>query len=280
VTETTLKFTKILSITDASCNNAGEITLVIMNEGGVRIEENEIKIHVNNEEKTSDFRSLQSIERMQAITITSRTLYEDDVIILVTGPENTVRQTVSCPSYSKIVGISDASCVNGNIVLVLSNDGNTKIFSDDITIKVDTRENNNFNLRTFGPGVSITVQDSSTFYSDGEHTVLVISPDNTVRQTIYCSIEEGSKVISVLDLSCSEGHITMVISNDGDVDLYDSNLRILVDGVDESDYFDFGTISSKSTQVVTDTRPAGLEPGSYTLIVTGPENAVQQVIYC
>lgn len=86
-----------------------------------------------------------------------------------------------------------------------------------------------------------------------------------------------SKVISVLDASCSGGTITFVISNDGSVDITDAEIRVLIDNIDKSGNFNFGTISPRNTAVASN---GGYGAGPHRFLITSPSNTVRDTVYC
>ena len=84
-----------------------------------------------------------------------------------------------------------------------------------------------------------------------------------------------SKTITVLDASCTSDIITIVISNDGTVDIASSDIKIYVENTQNST-FSLSTIVPHATQV---TNVAGTS-GANTVLVVSPSNAVKQVVYC
>ena len=84
-----------------------------------------------------------------------------------------------------------------------------------------------------------------------------------------------SKTITVLDASCTNDIITLVISNDGTVDITSSDIKIFVDNAENST-FSLSTIVPHATQV---TNVAGTS-GANTVLVVSPSNAGKQVVYC
>ena len=84
-----------------------------------------------------------------------------------------------------------------------------------------------------------------------------------------------SKTITVLDASCTSDIITIVISNDGTLDIAPSDIKIYVENTQNST-FSLSTIVPHTTQV---TNVAGTS-GANTVLVVSPSNAVKQVVYC
>jgi flagellin-like protein len=94
-------------------------------------------------------------------------------------------------SINKVINVLDVSCNNGKITVILSNDGTANINSvSDIIVTVDgTVETNNFN--TFSPSLipphsSALNTSAKTFPTNIYHTILVASPSNSVRSTVWC----------------------------------------------------------------------------------------------
>ena len=87
------------------------------------------------------------------------------------------------------------------------------------------------------------------------------------------------KTISVTDVSCNTtGYITVVVSNDGTGNIADSDLTVLVDNVDRSANYVFGTISPHNVATVVSTVVES--SGQHTLLITSSSNAVRQVVTC
>ena len=88
---------------------------------------------------------------------------------------------------AKTISVSDMYCnVTGYITVVLSNDGTASIADSDLTVLVDNGDRSaNYDFETISPhDVAIVV--STVTESSGEHTVLITSPSNAIRQVIYC----------------------------------------------------------------------------------------------
>jgi len=89
-----------------------------------------------------------------------------------------------------------------------------------------------------------------------------------------------AKTISISDVSCnSTGYITVVVSNDGTKDISDSDLTVLVDNVDRSDNYAFGTISSHTAATVVSAVPESLGT-EHIILITSPSNSGRQVVTC
>lgn len=91
-----------------------------------------------------------------------------------------------------------------------------------------------------------------------------------------------SKTINVLDMSCNQGNITIILTNDGTANIKDSELIVMVDGNVKSDKFTFNPdpIPAHSTAVATSSEPYGLN-AVHTVVVTSPSNSVRgQSVFC
>jgi len=100
---------------------------------------------------------------------------------------------------------------------------------------------------------------------------------------IYMSGAVGvrtSKAISILDASCSNDLITLVVSNDGTVGIdgvpVTGDIHIYVNNVENTTFPTMGTIEPHKTD---STNVAG-DPGPNTILVVSPSNSVRQVVYC
>ncbi len=94
---------------------------------------------------------------------------------------------------AKTISISDLSCTSNDITIVLSNDGTLDITNADLKILVDNADKTSAfpelggtTTYTIEPHKTIILLDNTTTYSSGTRTVLVTSPSNSVRQTVYC----------------------------------------------------------------------------------------------
>ena len=98
-----------------------------------------------------------------------------------------------------------------------------------------------------------------------------------------------SKSISVLDASCSNNNMTLVVSNDGTDDIVNTatekDLKIIVDNNEQSDTFynppgdDVYTIGGHESKVLID-GITGYDSGKHTIIVTSPSNSIRLMIFC
>jgi flagellin-like protein len=85
---------------------------------------------------------------------------------------------------SKTITLLDASCTGNLITLVISNDGALTIDgNNDIQIFVGSTRNDTFVLADIEPH---NAEVTNVAGSAGPNNVLVVSPSNSVRQTIYC----------------------------------------------------------------------------------------------
>jgi hypothetical protein len=88
---------------------------------------------------------------------------------------------------AKTISILDASCdKNGEITLVVSNDGSSNIEDNEIVVKVNEIDKSDFyDFGTILPRGTKVVSDLVTSYS-GSVSVLLVGPSNSVQQIIWC----------------------------------------------------------------------------------------------
>jgi len=85
---------------------------------------------------------------------------------------------------SKIISILGSSCDGTRITLVLSNDGTSTIMPNDLNVFI-----NNQLVGTFGKMINIGTSEVNSFSpvkTGQSNTVLVTSPGNSVRITVWC----------------------------------------------------------------------------------------------
>jgi FlaG/FlaF family flagellin (archaellin) len=99
---------------------------------------------------------------------------------------------------AKAISVLDASCTNKNITLVVSNDGQEAIVNSatgsDLKILVNNLDKtSNFyqsggsSSYTINPRGVVVLLDNATGYATGvSHTVLLVSPSNSITQRIWC----------------------------------------------------------------------------------------------
>ena len=95
-----------------------------------------------------------------------------------------------------------------------------------------------------------------------------------------------SKTISVLDISCypspanGRSNITIILTNDGTVNITNSDLIVMVDGVIKSQQFDFGApIYPHSTAVAT-SKDDYTSNAVHTVSVSSPSNSIRVTRSC
>ncbi|MDI6826126.1 MAG: hypothetical protein QMD36_02945 [Candidatus Aenigmarchaeota archaeon] len=94
-----------------------------------------------------------------------------------------------------------------------------------------------------------------------------------------------SKTINILDVSCNpsgipnQANITIILSNDGTVNITDSELTVIVDGSIKSDRFTFSTIPPHSTAVATSSDTYEMNK-VHTVLVSSPSNSVRSTVWC
>ena len=89
---------KTIQVLTADCTNKN-ITLVVSNQGTDRIEDGEIKVYVNNEDKTSVFTDLDPVDPHKTKVHTwdpGAAAYSGSVTILITSPSNSQTLTIWC----------------------------------------------------------------------------------------------------------------------------------------------------------------------------------------
>lgn len=89
---------------------------------------------------------------------------------------------------AKVISLADATCSGGTITIVLSNDGTESIADSEIRVLVDNTDQSTgfvFNPLTI-PSRSTAFATHSLPYATGTHTLLLISPSNSVRQQVTC----------------------------------------------------------------------------------------------
>ena len=89
------------------------------------------------------------------------------------------------------------------------------------------------------------------------------------------------KTISILEADCNGTHITLAVSNDGTIDIADSDITVLIDNVDRSDNYNFGSsLLPHNAVTVVPTGYDGETSGEHTLLIVSPSNSVRQSVYC
>jgi len=87
----------------------------------------------------------------------------------------------------KTVSVLDASCNGTHILLVVNNGGTGTIATDELAIYINNQRivPNPLNSPLEPHGIAV-LTDLSTGVKSDSNTVLVISPSNSVRQSIWC----------------------------------------------------------------------------------------------
>ena len=172
---------KTISFMGASCNSTNQITLIIRNEGNVRIEKDDIKIYVDDVYKGTFGHIIEPLDSW----ISAVNGHFGTNNVKVVSPTNTAGAPVYCSgTIVKTISVMAYSCNPDTdvITLTISNKGNTRIEEDEIEIYV-----NDEYIGTFG---RIIEPDQSTINSfpgnPGQNTVKVVSPSNSVRIVVYC----------------------------------------------------------------------------------------------
>ena len=88
----------------------------------------------------------------------------------------------------KTISVLDASCDGTDITLVIANDGTTTIGMDEITVYINNQINPTVLTNPLTPRNTTVLTGLNTGLNAGEsNTVLIISPSNSVRQSVWCS---------------------------------------------------------------------------------------------
>lgn len=93
-----------------------------------------------------------------------------------------------------------------------------------------------------------------------------------------------SKTINLLDVDCNpstptQAYITIILSNDGTMNITDSEILVTVDGSVKSGSFDFGTLTPRNTTVATST-DLYLMNKVHTVVVASSSNSVRTDVWC
>jgi len=87
------------------------------------------------------------------------------------------------------ISLSDAYCNETHITIVLLNDGTKDLSDSDITVLIDNLpRSDNYAFGTITPhdtATAVPTGDSPDLTS-GQHTLLITSPSNSVRQVVNC----------------------------------------------------------------------------------------------
>jgi hypothetical protein len=90
-----------------------------------------------------------------------------------------------------------------------------------------------------------------------------------------------SKTISIQDLQCKDGRITIILLNDGTMNISDSEIIVMVDGVNKSDNFTFNPIPilAGTESVATSSETYEMNK-HHTILITSPSNSVRETLWC
>jgi flagellin-like protein len=84
------------------------------------------------------------------------------------------------------ISLTEAYCNGTHITLAVSNDGTVDLSDEDIQILVDNNDRSDtFTFSGMEPH-NVEVVTGTTEESAGEHTVLVVTSSNSVRQVVSC----------------------------------------------------------------------------------------------
>ncbi len=86
---------------------------------------------------------------------------------------------------NKVLSVLDASCVNGQIVLVVTNEGTNSIPASDVKLIVGTQAVNvTFNPNPLPPRSTAVITYGSGLR--GPQTLTIVTPSGTSKPTVYC----------------------------------------------------------------------------------------------
>ncbi len=87
----------------------------------------------------------------------------------------------------KTISVLDASCNGSHILLVINNDGTATLGTDEFVVYINNqRVQPNPLSSSLAPHTIAVLTDLGTGVKSGSNTVLVVSPSNSIRHTIWC----------------------------------------------------------------------------------------------
>jgi len=86
--------------------------------------------------------------------------------------------------------------------------------------------------------------------------------------------------IAIKDASCVNGHIVIDLANNRDDTLSNDYIKVFVDDVDESQYFNFGAILPGGSNAVMDIKPEIHQPGKHKVEVKYHNNIAGAIVEC
>ena len=88
----------------------------------------------------------------------------------------------------KTITVLDASCDATGITLVIANDGTITIGDNDITVYINNQINPTVLTCPLNPHYTTVLTGLNMGLNVGEsNTVLIVSPSNSIRQSVWCS---------------------------------------------------------------------------------------------
>ena len=90
--------------------------------------------------------------------------------------------------------------------------------------------------------------------------------------------ELTSSTISIIDASCINGKITLIISNTGTSDIADGGIKVFIDGSLSDDYGTLDPINSQSNKVAVGI--TSYDSGKHIVTVTSSSNSEDRIVYC
>ncbi len=91
----------------------------------------------------------------------------------------------------------------------------------------------------------------------------------------------SSEVIDLVDVSCNNGKITIILSNTGNATIPNSDLNVYIDGIVKSKQFNFNPnlIQPNTTAVATSSDIYEIDK-NYQVTVSSPSNGVMNTVWC
>lgn len=83
-----------------------------------------------------------------------------------------------------------------------------------------------------------------------------------------------------IEASCINGHIVVDLTNEGDSSLNDDYIKVFVDDTDESQYFNFGTISYRDSNEIMCSKPGGHPAGKHKVEVNYRGSIAGAIVEC
>ena len=283
---------KTISFMGASCAD-NQITLVIKNEGNVRINGDEIKIYVDDVYEGIFGHAIEP----QETWITTVSGHSGTNNVKAVSPVNTAAAPVYCSgttlSCSKaLLDIVDVDCsaTDEELTVIIQNAGQIPLYGfstlatiDDIFYVNNTGGPTSSNSLQKGEMTELSYRCSNEYCSFGGKVSKVrVSPSNCPQayveksfNNLYCS---GTivKTISVMAYSCDRTTdvITLTISNEGNTRIEEDEIEIY----NNDKYIGTFGRTIEPGQLTINSFPGN--PGQNTVEVVSPSNSARINVYC